>query len=524
MLDALLESAKDLERAGAWDQALASYEQALMRLPRAGAPVRAADLLRWIGTVHRQRGELELAGEAYEASLVIAELNGLDYQRAAVLNCMGAVEHQRGNSAEAEELYAHALELAVRLDDQVLAACLDQNLGALHSLRGDLTRALDSYESVLERSRALSDGHVATHALRNIGIVHMQMGDWEASESSFESAFRMAESTGEILMTGILELSMAELHLQQQRFEEARECCARSLEVFGRLRSKYWTAEALKFYGVLHREMGRSAQADACFAMAIGLAEVAQNVLLQAEAQMEWAVVHLKAGRDQDGIMYLNRALRLFGEMQARREVLDIQERLQKMEDLYLPAVQKWSAGMLGRAHPELASHALRVADLSCLLAGELGLEGWDLMIVRVGALIHDIGYTAVPSSATALPDIATEAHPLLKVHTIAGDVIAKRLDFPVEVRSIVRSHHERADGGGFPDRLTGEAIPLATRIVAVADALDRLVHPRSRKAALSYADALDSLRGDAGAGFDPDLLQALHRVVGEENASINAA
>lgn len=524
MLDALLESAKNLERAGAWDQALASYEQALIRLPRAGAPAHAADLLRWIGTVHRQRGELELAGEAYEASLAIAELNGLDYHRAAVLNCMGAVEHQRGNSAEAEALYTCALELAVRLDNQVLAACLDQNLGALHSLRGEHAQALDSYESVLTRSKALGDGHVAAHALRNIGIVRMQMGEWEASESSFERAFRIAESTGEILMTGTLELSMAELHLQQHRFEEARGCCARALEVFGRLKSKYWTAEALKFYGVLHREMGRSDQADACFAMAIGLAEVAQNVLLQAEAQMEWAVVHLKAGREQDGIMYLNRALRLFGEMQARREVLDIQDRLQRMEDLYLPAVQKWSAELLGRAHPELANHGVRVADLSCRLAKEIGLAGWDLMIVRVGALIHDIGYTAVPSSTVSLPDIANEAHPLLRVHTIAGDVIAKRLDFPVEIRSIVRSHHERVDGEGFPDRIPGEAIPLVTRIVALADAVDRLVHPRSRQAGLSFTDALDALQENTTAGFDPELLQALLRAIRGGSVSVNAA
>lgn len=523
MLDELIASARDLERAGAWDQALARYEEALVRLPRDGTAARAAELLRWIGTVHRQRGELELAGEAYEVSLTVAELNALDYHHAAVLNCLGAVEYQRGDVDRAEALYARALDLAVSIEDHQLAACLDQNLGALHSLRGDLLRALGSYEAVLARSRGLADDHLATRALTNIGIVQMDIGNWEAAESAFEEAFRLAESAGEILMMGTLELSMAGVHLQQKRWEQARACCDRSLEVFGRLRSKYWTAEAFKFYGILHRETQAPDQAGACFALAIGLAEVAQNALLQAEAQMEWAIVHLEAGRDQEGIMYLNRALRLFGEMQARREVLDIQERLEKMESLYLPAVQKWSAELLGRTNPAHVSHASRVADLSCLLARELGLEGWDLTVVHVGALIHDIGYTTVPPMVAAVADRNSEGHALLRVHAVAGDVLAKRLDFPVEVRSIVRSHHERLNGSGYPDQLVGQFIPVATRIVSVADAFDHLVNPDPRQPRRSRAEAVATLRSAEGA-FDTNVLDALERVAPLELTSAQAA
>ena len=131
MLDELIETAKEFEHAGAWDDALACYEQGLRSLSRESSPATAADLLRWIGTVRRERGELEMARDVYDVSLAIAELNGLAHQTAAVLNCMGIVEHLRGHLEDAEALYTRALDQAISLDDQRLAAMLDQNLGAL---------------------------------------------------------------------------------------------------------------------------------------------------------------------------------------------------------------------------------------------------------------------------------------------------------------------------------------------------------------------------------------------------------
>lgn len=513
MLNELIESAKTFERAGAWDEALARYERALRCLPREGDAASAADVLRWIGTVHRERGELQLASEAYETSLVIAELNALPRQTAAVLNCLGIVEHRRGNVDLAESFYTRALEAAVALEDERLAAMLDQNLGVLHRLRGNLGRALVSYGSALARSRALGETAVASQALNNMGMAHLDLQNWDEAGACFEEALALADAAGDRLTVGTLELNRAELHLQRRDYHAARECCERSIDLFVQLKSKLWMAEAYKFYGILHRATGRPEQADAHFAMALGLAEAAENRLLQAESQMEWAVVHLEAGRHRQGITYLNLALSHFGELQAQREVVGIQEGLEKMESLYLPAVERWSAELLEAAGPGLAAHAKRVATLSCQLADELGIDGWERIVIRVGALVHDIGYTALVAPNT-VSGSAAEAHPFLKAHPVAGDAIAQRLAFPPEVRSIVRGHHERVDGGGFPDGLAGEEIALPTRIVAVADAFDRCMHPRSSGPALSPNEALIRLRPRGGTSLDAGLLEALGRAL----------
>ena len=135
----------------------------------------------------------------------------------------------------------------------------------------------------------------------------------------------------------------------------------------------------------------------------------------------------MQAGRNEQGISYLNRALRLFTEMRAQREIGDIRERLEAVEDLYLPAVHQWSAELMASAGQDNVAHASRVADFSCRLGEILGLEGWELTVLRVGALLHDIGYTALFGCTEGRVQLAPDAHPLLKVHAIAGDAIARR-------------------------------------------------------------------------------------------------
>src|SRR5690606_31764875 len=109
--------------------------------------------------------------------------------------------------------------------------------------------------------------------------------------------------------------------------------------------------------------------------------------------QIEWAMLHLERAQHREGIGYLNRALRLFGELEARRELLNIRRKLERMERLYLPAVKEWGARALT---PHQAEHAERVAAYSYRLGVAVGLDGWELTMLRVGALVHDIGKTVV--------------------------------------------------------------------------------------------------------------------------------
>ena len=156
---------------------------------------------------------------------------------------------------------------------------------------------------------------------------------------------------------------------------------------------------------------------------------------------------------------------------------------------------------------PYQVGHAQRVADYATKLAREVGVTGWDLTWLRIGAFIHDLGNMAVPEEVLRkADDLNEQERELMKVHTIMGDSMAKQLDFPAEVRPVVRSHHEQWAGTGYPDRLVGEEIPLNARIVSLADVYDALTSPRSFRSAYARDEALAVMHRDAEKMFDPRL------------------
>lgn len=507
MLQTLIESGKEAQRTGAWDDALAHYESAMALLPTEGDPKQSADLLRWMAGVHRERGDLEGSWKRYEESRKLAETAGLMEETAQAWVGLANVELLRGNLDQAAELYLQARAAAEDFGQERLVAVIDMNLGVIANIQGNVAMALLSYRSSLERYRRLGDEMTATRALNNMGMAHVDLSEWEAAEGCFNEASEIAARTGDRMMAGRVDLNRTELYIKRRRFDAASESVERSLGVFHRLRAKTSIAEAYKFYGVLYRETGKPEQSDTHFALSLGMAEACQNRLLQAETQMEWAVLHLEEERQQEGILYMNRSLQIFRDLKARREVLDIEKRLERLKEMYLPAVQGWGASRGEAKDPFQVGHSKRVADYSTKLARELGLQGWDLTWLRIGALIHDLGNMAVPGEVLAKSDaLSDDEREIMKVHTVMGESMARQLEFPDEVRPIVRSHHEQWAGTGYPDRLAGEQIPFGARVVGIADVYDALTSPRSFRPAYSRDEALTLMQRDSEQLFDPTL------------------
>jgi putative two-component system response regulator len=139
--------------------------------------------------------------------------------------------------------------------------------------------------------------------------------------------------------------------------------------------------------------------------------------------------------------------------------------------------------------------HAERVADSASELARRLKLAPEVVEQVRTGALIHDVGKLAVPDHILNKPGALTpDEFDVIKTHPVVGAEIVLPLASQRHLYAIVRNHHERYDGTGYPDRLAGEAIPLAARIVAVCDAYDAMVSLRSYRGAISHQEALATL------------------------------
>ena len=160
--------------------------------------------------------------------------------------------------------------------------------------------------------------------------------------------------------------------------------------------------------------------------------------------------------------------------------------------------------------------HALRVGQIAALVAGALGLSGRDVGLLRRAAPLHDVGKIALPDAILLKPGRLAEAEfEAMKEHTRAGALLLSGSTFPVleAAAEIALTHHERWDGTGYPARLARDAIPIAGRIVAVADVWDALVHSRPYKQAWTVEQALAELRKQRGRQFDPMVVDAFLRV-----------
>jgi putative nucleotidyltransferase with HDIG domain len=139
----------------------------------------------------------------------------------------------------------------------------------------------------------------------------------------------------------------------------------------------------------------------------------------------------------------------------------------------------------------------------------------------RIGALLHDVGKIAVPSDVlNKNGPLTPEERAIMERHPDAGVELLRDVELPWDVLPMVRSHHERWDGKGYPQRLAGEAIPYVGRILCVADVYDALTTDRPYRKAFSHEEAIVMMRADSGRAFDPAILDAFLRIAGSLRAN----
>ncbi|MFT7618634.1 MAG: response regulator RpfG family c-di-GMP phosphodiesterase [Planctomycetota bacterium] len=151
------------------------------------------------------------------------------------------------------------------------------------------------------------------------------------------------------------------------------------------------------------------------------------------------------------------------------------------------------------------AGHSIRVAYFTCYLSMLLGIEGDELQDIYRGALLHDIGKIGIPDAILLKPGKLTyEEFEHMKEHTILAKKFLKRIQYLDRASDIPYYHHEKWNGGGYPEQLRGENIPVAARIFAVADVYDALRSKRCYKDPMTYEVAVEIISKDAGTHFDP--------------------
>jgi len=213
-------------------------------------------------------------------------------------------------------------------------------------------------------------------------------------------------------------------------------------------------------------------------------------------------------------IYWVYRSYRLYlDRLEDEKKRVEIEKQhVEEVASLNLRTIEALALAIEAKDHTT-HDHLHRVRTYAIEIGQELGLSEQELEALRAAALLHDIGKLAVPEHIINKPGRLTrEEFEKMKIHPVVGAEILERVAFPYPVVPIVRSHHERWDGSGYPDGLKAEEIPIGARILSVVDTLDALSTDRQYRKALPPCEAMAKVEAAAGKAFDPAIVKVLKR------------
>jgi putative nucleotidyltransferase with HDIG domain len=509
----LVAEAEAAERAGNRELARLQYDRALRLLRESRA---ASTILRRIARSYCDDGQLDVALDCLDAALGSAEAHGALPDIAHAKNLAGNILLTRGEYAAAEPMYARALALAVETGERQLEAMVAQNLGVIASMRGDLPAALERYASSLVVYRTLGMQRQVGHALNNMALVYTHLGRLDEAQAAYDEAIVLCRAAGDVPHRLLALTNAARLHLVRGDVDAAEALCQSVLAEATDAGDERALGETFKHLGVIARARrdydGAERHLGAAYDNAIGR----EDLLLAGEAAREQAELFELMNKNRETLQALTRSHRMFSKLESQRNLAELQERVERLEERFYLVVARW-AGSIESKDSYLGGHCERVADYACDLARDIGFDEMTMFWFRIGALLHDVGKIAVPTEILNKPGRLTpREREVMERHAAAGAELLADIDFPWDILPMVRNHHERWDGAGYPDGIAGENIALAARIVCVADVFDALTTDRPYRPAFSRDEALTMMNNDRGKIFDPYLLTRFNRLVQE--------
>jgi putative nucleotidyltransferase with HDIG domain len=520
----LIEEARVAAASGHRELARRRFESALYLLRSPSQASEAGAILRNIGNLYFEDGDFSAGEDCLAAATAIAELAGDRSALARSKNALAIGYWLRGRLDDAQRLYSEAGREAKAVGDVKLLAMVEQNLGNIANTRGDLPAAIAHYETSLAGYRELGLDDQLGNVLNNMGMAHARLGQWQDAERTYLEALAMCAACGDVRTSLMIEVNRAETLIARGRLPDAKVICERVLRRAQPLNDLRAISETQKNLGVVARNSGSFDLAESFLKDAFSSATTREDLLLAAEVAREQAELFSTMRRERETLQALNTSHRLFGQLRAQRDIADVARRMRGLEQRFYDIVSAWARSIESK-DPYTLGHCERVADYACAIFRAVDTNEGALFWFRIGALLHDVGKINVPTEVLNKPGKLTpEERALMESHPVAGVELLKDVEFPWDVLPMVRSHHERWDGKGYPDRLTGEEIPLHARVLALADVFDALTTDRPYRPAFSPEEALRMMRVDMVGAFDPSLFPIFERLVPSFHGFVVAA
>jgi HD-GYP domain-containing protein (c-di-GMP phosphodiesterase class II) len=243
----------------------------------------------------------------------------------------------------------------------------------------------------------------------------------------------------------------------------------------------------------------------------VTLMKQAHNALIESRNELE---KHLKERNSE--MMRVNKMLKTEVELREEQEEV-LKKNFHKLEGLLDDTVGAITL-IVERRDPHVADHQRRVCQLACAIAQEMHARNDRMRAVRMAAQLHDLGKTFIPAEILRKPGKLTEAEmSMVRTHPDTDYQILKRINFPISIADVVRQHHERMNGSGYPQGLKGDDILFEARIIGVADVIEGMVFERPYRVAPGLEAALKEIADNKGTLYDPAVADACLKLFAEK-------
>ncbi len=435
------------------------------------------------------------------------------------LSELGIVAFERGDLHRAQRRFEDAHQIALAVDSAPAIGAALLNLGAVANVRGRFERALRYYWKGRRAHHRAGDLTGEAQALNNLGILLYDQKRYGGARRCYRMARRLAVEAGDDALVGEIALNAAEAEIGPERLDAAREACDEAVERLTAVDDALGIAEAYRLYGRIFLKTGKKALAQAHFERSARQGKELDAPLTEAEALRELGHLHLSRGKHRSALQCLARALKLFRHLEAAHDLADMREKIGDLESIIVRLVQRLGQQVESRGGRYLYGHSARVAEYAVAVACDLGFGADEMKGILVAGYLHDIGKLEIdPAVLNKEGRLTDQEMAAIHRHPELGVRFLERFELPWDVEAMIRGHHERYDGTGYPDGLAGEAIPLGARILLVADVFDALTTARPYREPWTRDQALTYLEMSAGSLSDPEITGVFIEVVQRES------
>lgn len=502
------EKGKAYASQGKLDEAIGEYQKTLKFCRDSGQLKTRSENFVQIGQLLAKQGDHDRAlGYLQRAIGAYRRLDDKVGMCKALRN-LGVVYVELGEFEEAEVTYHSAIAQARETGDQILYADLVNNLGTIMNMKGNRQEALTYYLESLSIYKTHDEIRKAAYTENNLAISFAEQGMNQEAFDYFRRAYDIATNIKDASLTLIVDINLADLYLKKGALSEAKQHCRKAEQylVETGLRNGH-LVETRKTAGKIAFQEKQYETALKQFNDAYETSREIGTQFLEAEVLLERGKLYAAMERHFDALNDLESSYRMYTDLHAHGKREQTEQVIDSVEQLYLDVFDTMARDV-DLKDQYTKGHSDRVSSLALLLAREVGLRGSMLKTIVAASLLHDLGKIKVDDhilkKAGKLTD---EEFRAIKKHPELGVELLRGKDFPWDVKPLILSHHERIDGGGYPQGLKGENIPLGARIICIADVFDALTSDRVYRAAFDVEKALHIMEDEVGTAFDSVLL-----------------